>query len=242
MNYSELSTAIQDYCQNSETSFLSHLNEFIIAAEDKVFEAVNGAPYFKTSTGITTASAQHYYDSSDGIPDGIQDILGIRLCETASGNIETGGPMRYLLRRDYDFLWEAYPGTASGPETGVPKYYATKTAISNSGEANIGIFMFPSPSDIFNTEIEYQGKLTTDSITSGSTPAVPLTTTTWLSTSFPSTLLYGALVQGYTYMKGEQDVMAQYQKNFDQGILLLKNLTESRQTTDDFKSNETGAQ
>jgi hypothetical protein len=53
-------------------------------------------------------------------------------------------------------------------------------------------------------------------------------------------LLYGALVQGYTYMKGEADVMAQYEKHFAESILLLKNMTENRQTTDTYKANDEG--
>ena len=242
MNYSELEQAIQDYCQNSETSFVAHINDFIISAENKIFEATSGAQFAKFSTGITTVADQRYYAAADGIPDGIQDITGIRLCETPSGNIETSGPMRYLDRRDYDFLWEAYPGTSAGDETGIPKYYSTKAAISNSGESSISIFIAPAPDDTYNTEIEYQGKLTTDSITSGNTPGTASTTTTWVSASFPDVLLYGALVQGYTYMKGEADVAANYEKQFNEGILLLKNLTESRQQVDASSPPETGAQ
>jgi hypothetical protein len=240
MNYTELETAIQDYTQNSEPSFVSHINDFIISAEDKAFSAVNGALYFKTTTAISTVADQRYYDQADGMPDGMQDILGIRICETASGNIETGGPMRYLDRRDYDFLWEAYPGSTGADATGIPRYYATKTSISNAGEPNLSIFIAPAPDDIYNAEIEYQGKASTDSITSGNTPAGSATTTTWLSVSFPDVLLYGSLVQAYTYMKGEADVMANYQQNFSDGLLLLKNFAEERQQNDTFQSNEGG--
>jgi len=240
MNYTELETAIQDYCQNSETSFVSHINEFIISAENKAFEAISGDMFAKFSTAVSTVVDQRYYAAADGIPDGIQDITGIRMCETASGNIETGGPMRYLLRRDYSFLWEAYPGTTSDT-TGTPQFYATKASISNSGESSTSIFLAPAPDAIYNMEIEYQGKTVADSITSDNTPGTASTTTTWLSVSFPDVLLYGALVQGYTYMKGEADVMAGYQKQFDESLLLLKNFAESRQENDDYKSNETGA-
>lgn len=241
MNYTELETAIQDYCQNSETSFVAHINDFIISAEDKIFQATSGVHFANFSTGVTTVADQRYYAAADGIPDGVQDITGIRLCETASGSMETSGPMRYLRRRDYDFLWEAYPGTAGADATGIPKYYSTRQAVSNSGESSISIFLAPAPDDTYNTEIEYQGKLTTDSITSGNTPGTASTTTTWISASFPDVLLYGSLVQAYTYMKGEADVAANYQKQFDEGILLLKNLTESRQQTDDSSPPETGA-
>jgi hypothetical protein len=239
MNYTELETAIQDYCQNSETSFVSHINEFIVSAEDKTFEAMQGAVFAKFSTGISTVADQRYYSGSDGVPDGLVDITGIRLCETASGNIETGGPMRYLLVKDYDFLWEAYPGTTSD-ETGVPKYYAVKTAISNFGEINLTLMLAPAPNGVYNTEIEYQGKLSSDSITNGNTPGVTATTTTWISLMVPDVLLYGALVQAYIYMKGEADVMAGYEKQFQAAVMLLKMMTEQRQTTDTYKANDEG--
>ena len=109
-----------------------------------------------------------------------------------------------------------------------------------AGETKLTIFLAPAPDDIYNIEIEYQGKLTTDSITNGNTPGVTSSDHTWISASFPNVLLYGSLVQAYIYMKGEADVMAGYQKQFDEGILLLKNMTERRQEQDDFKSSETG--
>jgi hypothetical protein len=240
VNYTELEELIQDMAQNSETSFVSHINEFIRSAEDKAFTVIEGRNTFKTSAAVTTVAAQHYYGQADGVPDGIADILAVRLVETASGNIETGGPMRYLLVKDYDFLWEAYPGTAAGPNTGVPKHYAVKAAISNSGEANLSLFMFPQPDDAYSMEIEYSGRVSTDSITSGNTPGTISTTTTWMSVVLPDVLLYGALVQGYIYMKGEQDVMALYQKNFEESLIVLKNLTEKRLTTDKYKANDEG--
>ena len=241
MDYTELETAIQDYCQNSETSFVSHINEFIISAEDKAFFVMDGAQYFKTSTSAPTVSGQHYYESVDGMPSGLLDITGIRLCETPSGNIETGGPMRYLQVRDYDFLWEAYPGTVAGPETGIPKYYAVKQTTQTIGLPYMSIFLFPQPDDVYNTEIEYMGKAVTDSITYTNTPGGGATTETWLSVVLPDVLLYGALVQAYTYMKGEADIMAGYEKQFMESLLMLQNMTEKRQDTDKFKANTEGA-
>ena len=164
----------------------------------------------------------------------------MRLCETPSGDMETGGPMRYMQRRDYDFLWEAHPGTTSD-ETGIPKYYATRQATTAGGNVILTFFVAPAPDDAYNIEIEYQGKLTTDSITSGNTPGGGSGNHTWISASFPDVLLYGALVEGYTYMKGEADVMAVYQKHFNDAVLLLKNHVEGRQETDTFKANDEGA-
>jgi hypothetical protein len=238
VNYTELETAIQDYAQNSEASFVSHINEFIISAEDRAFEAIQGALYTNFNISTPTSDGTRQYSA----PAGAVDIDTMRLNETPSGNIGTGGPMRYLLVKDYDFLWEAYPGVAGAFEKGIPKYYSVRTSTSSAGEPTLVYALAPVPDDIYSIEIQYQGKLSTDSITNGNTPGVTSTTTTWISVVLPDTLLYGALVQGYIYMKGEPDVMALYQKNFDEAILLLKNMTETRQDTDTYKANESGAQ
>jgi hypothetical protein len=239
MNYTELETAIQDYCQNAETSFVSHINEFIISAENKAYEIMQGALYYAFSTGLTTVADQESYTTSDGIPSGIVDINGIRLGETAGVSLLTAGPVRSLLVKDYEFLSEAYQTVTI--ETGTPKYYAVTAASSGSGnEPEISLRLAPIPDAAYTTEIQYQSKISTASITNGNTPGTTSTDTTWISVVVPDALLYGALVQGYVYMKGEADVMAVYQKQFDDALVLLKNLTEKRQTTDTYKANNEG--
>ncbi len=239
MNYTELSTAIQDYCVNSETAFLAHLNEFIITTEDKIFSAVNGPLFWKASTSVSTVDGTNEYT----LASGTIDVLGIRICETASGSISTGGPFRYLLRKEIDFLFEAFPGTqAGGLEKGIPKYYSVTSAAASASDPTLNIRMGPTPDDIYNTEIEYYGKSQSDSITIGSTPALPLTTETWISVAFPDVLLWGSIVQGYAFMKGDADIMSMYESKFNEGLLLLKNTSESRQDTDTYSDQGAGAQ
>ena len=240
MNCTELYTMIQDTCQNTETSFNAHLNDFIKATEELVFLALDGPLFYKTDSSVPTVSGQSEYN----LVAGTIDVLGVRICETASGSVTDGtsGPYRYLLRKDIDFLYEAFPGTSSGQETGIPKYYSVTSASVTSSDPRISVRMGPVPGGIYNAEIEYYGKADSDSITTGSTPDVPLTTTTWLSVTYPHILYSGAVVQGYTYMKGDASVMASYEKQFNQGLMMLKNLSESRQDTDTYSDQGTGAQ
>jgi len=328
MNYSELSTAIQDYCQNSETTFVNHINDFIIAAEDKIFMAVSMPAFWKSdSTNVTTSGRAEYQ-----VAPGVVDIFSARVGETAvvlasatSGpEVVEDGPVRYLLRKDYDFLLEAYPGTTSGVTSGIPKYYAVSSAspgkvvftstgagnettsgsttvsfgaigyglvkpywdanpaievvgpgipagttidsfdvspnvtISNPATATsstptairfdfvsslgsgvdpvMTIRLGPIPDAVYPMTVDYYGKTSTDSITSGSTPGAPLTTNTWLSVTAPDTLLYGALSQAYTFMKGEPDIIQNYELKFNEGLMLLKNMGEGRQASDAFVS------
>ena len=231
MTYAELVIAIQDTCVNNSTQFNAHINDFIIATEDKIFNAISGPLYFKehislnTSLGIDNAT----------LPAGTLDVLGVRMSIEPSTLIDTG-VQRYLLRKDLDFLKEAYGGgiTIVGEGKGIPKYYAVERTSVSANEPTMRIVFGPVPDATYAYEVEYNGKASTDSITYGSTVALPLTTTTWISVTNPSLLLWGSVVQAYTFMKGEQDVMAMYEKQFTEGLLLMKNLVESKQTGDTF--------
>jgi hypothetical protein len=94
----------------------------------------------------------------------------------------------------------------------------------------------PAPDAAYPLTVDYYGKTVGDSITSGSTPAAPLTTKTWLSVTAPDALLYGALVQAYTFMKGEPDMIQAYESKFVESLMFLKNMGEGRQTDDVYVS------
>lgn len=231
MNYTELIGAIKDYCQNTEDTFVANLDNFIIAAEDKVFSAVQMPAFWKSDITQVTAADDAEYD----LPAGAVDILSVRINQTAgsSAGLVDQGPVLYLLRKDYDFLLEGYPGTSGASSTGVPKYYAVSSAgVSTDSPALTNPYMVirlaPIPDAVYALTMDYYGKTVADSITVGGT------TVTWLSVTFPEVLLYGSLVQAYTFMKGEPDVLEMYEKQFMEGLALLKNFGEGRQTSDVF--------
>ena len=72
--------------------------------------------------------------------------------------------------------------------------------------------------------------------TSGATGTVVSTsadsTTTFLSVNAPNALLYGSLIEAYTYMKGEPDVMKMYSERFVESLVRLKDLGEARENED----------
>jgi len=181
-------------------------------------------------TGEITESGTAEYE----LDNGVIDVLSVRVGETAVSSAEEveKGPVRYLLRKDYDFLLEAYPGTDSAAYTALPIYYALSSARVNASNPAVTIRLGPIPDAIYPLTVDYYGKTAAESITSGSTPDVPLTTQTWLSVTMPDVLLYGSLVQAYTFMKGEPDLIQMYQGQFMEGLGLLKNMGEARQTSD----------
>jgi len=241
MNYTQLSNSIQDYCQNSEIAFVSHINDFIVSAEDTVFLAVQMPAFWNSDITQVTAAATASYT----LEAGVRDVLSVRIGQTAVSVAEDveKGPVLYLLRKDYDFLLEAYPGTSDTASTGVPKYYAVSSASVSSASPTLTnptmeIRLGPIPDAIYPMTVNYYGKVATDSITDGVTSGGTSTNVTWLSVTAPDVLLYGALVQAYIFMKGEPGMMEMYYKQFMEGVMMLKNLGEGRQVSDVYSEGQ----
>ena len=203
--FTELKTAIQDYTDNTETTFVNHLSDFIKGAEDRIFKTVDLELFRKNVTSSFTSS-----DKFLSIPS---DYLA-----SFSLQITTSGSEDILLQKDVNFLQEAFPTSAS---EGIPKYYSVFD-INNC-------IVAPTPNSNYAVELHYYYKPT--SLTAGADSG-----TTWLSTNAPFALLYGSLVEAYTYMKGEADMMQQYEKRFNDQLIRLKDLGEARENEDAYKA------
>lgn len=125
--------------------------------------------------------------------------------------------LEHLMFRDLPFIRESYPDANT---TGVPKYYSLFDEDS--------MIMAPTPNNNFRFELSYFYR--PDSITVSSDG------TSWLGTNAPNALLYGALVEAYTFMKGSPDIMQNYQQRFEAAIDRLKNVGEGKDTKDNFRS------
>ena len=116
-----------------------------------------------------------------------------------------------------NFIQEFNPNSST---TGVPKYYA----IFDVSNFIIG----PTPNSSYVTELHYYYR-PTSLVEAGDSG------TTWLSTNAPNTLLYGCLFEAYIFMKGEQDVLAMYDKRFTESLSRLKDYGEARENTDAYR-------
>jgi len=227
--YAGMEAAIRDYCQNSETSFVLNIPNFVRGAEDRIFAAVDLPSQWKSQTSVLTTANQSEY----ALEQGVINVLSVRITENvvpviAGVGVEYG-PVRYLLQKDYDFLLEAYSGSSTAPSTGVPKYYAISDAVTSLLEPSLNIRLGPIPSaSLHQMTVTYYGKTSSDSLTNSGT-------TTWLSTVFPDVILYGSLVNAYIYMKGSSDLIQYYEKQFMEGIMLIKNLIDKGDNGDDFR-------
>lgn len=130
--------------------------------------------------------------------------------------VDNGG-YEFLLFKDVNFIREAYPVAT---DKGIPKYYG----IFDSGNFILG----PTPSSDFAVELHYFYR--PDSITTAASG------TSWLGTNAESTLLYGSIVEAYTFLKGEADLMQLYVGRYEEAIGNLKGLAEGYDTTDSYRS------
>jgi hypothetical protein len=131
--------------------------------------------------------------------------------------VDVDGNYQYLLNKDVNFIRAAYP---TPYDQGLPEYYAIFDATS---------FIFgPTPDAMYGLELHYY-YYPESIVTAG---------TTWLGDNFDSALLYGSLIEAYTYMKGEQDVSQEYQKRYEEAMGLLKQLGDGKDRRDAYRSGQ----
>tara|TARA_R110000787_G_scaffold9749_2_gene33830 strand:- start:257 stop:886 length:630 start_codon:yes stop_codon:yes gene_type:complete len=136
-------------------------------------------------------------------------LLPLSLSLTSSSN------QIFLLNKDANFIRSAYPDAST---EGVPKYYG----IFTSDTFIIG----PTPNADFVTELHYYYE-----------PAsIVDASPSWLGTNADTVLLYGSLVEAYTYMKGDADIMQLYQQRYKEALDLLKIQVESRMNVDEYRN------
>jgi hypothetical protein len=202
--YAQLQTAIQDFTENTETSFVSNLPIFIRSCEDRIFTVVDLEFFRKNATSQLTIG-----DPYLNVP---VDYLA-----PFSLQITTANYKEFLEFKDVNYLQE-YNNSVGVQAT--PKYY---------GIFDVDNFILsPTPNLAYDVELHYYYR--PDSLTAGLG-----TGTTWLSENAPNALLYGSLVEAYTYMKGEQDMMQLYEQRFIQEIQRLKDLAEARENSDAYR-------
>lgn len=122
----------------------------------------------------------------------------------------------FLLYKQVTSLQDYTPNPAT---TGTPIYYA---------DWNEDTFLLaPTPDSNYSVELHYFYRPT--SITTSADG------TSWLGTNAELALLYGSLVEAYTFMKGEADILQLYNARFQEALQWLKNLGEGLQTRDQYR-------
>ena len=215
MNYAALVVAISDYTENTFQTV--DVNLFITQAEQRIYNSVQFPSLRKNVIGTITASNKYL-----SCPE---DFLAPYSLAVFSGS----GPYTFLLNKDVNFIREAYP---TPTDTGTPKYYALFGPTVSSGAISneLSFILGPTPDATYSAELHYY--YYPESITTVSSGQ------TWLGDNFDSVLLYGALVEAYTYMKGEVDMMALYNQKYMEAIVLAKRLGDGMERQDAYRSGQ----
>ena len=205
--FTTLKSAIQDYTQNTESTFVSNLPTLIVQAETRIIKSLELPNFRKNVTGTLTASNPYLSAPSDYLyPFSLAVLDG-------SNNYE------YLLNKDVSFIRQAYPSAST---TGTPKFYAQFDDDT--------FIVAPTPSTGLTVELHYFYK--PESITVASSG------TTWLGTNATEALLYGSLVEAYTFMKGEPDILANYENRFKEALGKLTLESDGYNRKDAFRDGQ----
>jgi hypothetical protein len=213
MDYSELVSAIQSYAENDFPGLTTN----------------PASPTFPAVDTFIREAEQRIYNSVQ-IPAIRKNVTGT----STAGNkylavpndwlstfslavIDASGDYQYLLNKDVNFIRAAYP---SPSDQAIPEYYAIFDYDS--------FILGPTPDAEYTFELHYF--YYPESIVDAGT--------SWLGDNFDSTLLYGSLLEAYTYMKGEADVLAEYKQRYGEAMALLKQLGDAKDRQDAYRSGQ----
>ena len=201
--FTTLKTAIQDYTQNAETTFVSQLSRFIINAEERILKECQLDVFRKNVQGSVSSSNKYLTKPTDFLAPFSLSII------SSSSNV-------FLLYKHVTFIQDYTPNPAT---TGEPMYYADWDDTT--------FVVAPTPDNGYTAELHYFYRPT--SITASADG------TSWLGTNGELALLYGSLVEAYTFMIGDQDLLQLYNARFQESLQWLKNLGEGQNNQDQYR-------
>jgi hypothetical protein len=207
MNYTQLVQSIQDYTQNEETSFVSNIPNFVQQAEERINRSIMLPELRKNATASTTADNKYLARPSD--------FLAVFSLAVIDGD----GDYTYLLDKDVNFIREAYPSAST---TGLPLYYSQFDGDSSGTEGNF--ILGPTPDSNYDVELHYY--YDPESIVTAGT--------SWYGDNAEAALLYGSLIEAYTYMKGENDLVGLYTQRYNEAMGQLTGI-DIRSNRDDYR-------
>lgn len=210
MNYAQLVVAVSDYTENTFPTV--DMDTFIKQAEQRIYNTVQFPSLRKNVTGVTSPANKYL-----ACPNDFLSTYSLAV-------INTDGSYEYLLNKDVNFIRQAYPQPT---DTALPKYYAL-FGPQTSAPTELTFILGPTPNAAYTMELHYF--FYPESIVTAGT--------TWLGDNFDTVLLYGTLVEAYSYMKGEQDMMALYDGKYKEALSLAKRLGDGLERGDAYRDGQ----
>lgn len=205
-----LYTMIQNYCATTESSFVAQIPNFVQLAEERIYNSVQLPAIRKNVTGTMTAGNKYLTLPTDWLS--IFSVAVINPDNTLGATNQ-----KFLIDKDVNFIRETYPNPTY---QGTPQHYADFDSTT--------LILGPTPDVSYSVELHYFG-YPTSIVTAGNS---------WLGSNFGEVLLYGAVREGYVYLKGEADLADRYNKMYDEGMLLLKQLGDGKIRQDAYRSGQ----
>ena len=227
MNYQELFTQIQTYTENqfpdtfvqvttggSQTNVnaVTQINTFIMQAEERIYNTVQIPSLRKNVTGNCSSTSKYLACPND------------YLSTYSLAVIKADGSYEYLLNKDVNFIRQSYP---SPTDTGLPRYYALFGSRLNDPN-ELTFILGPSPDANYGAELHYF-YYPESIVTAG---------TSWLGDNYSPVLLDGSLVEAYTYMKGEADMLAAYNAKYQEAMQQLNRLGTGLERGDSYRDGQ----
>jgi hypothetical protein len=222
MNYTELSARIQAYAENDFPASAGNLTSaeqiatFVQQAEDRIYNSVQLPSLRKNVTGVCTIGNTYL-----ACPTDFLSVFSMAV-------IQANGEYEYLLNKDVNFIRQAYPLPTA---TGTPKYYALFGPRS-ANPTELAFILGPTPNANLTVELHYF--FYPESIVTAGT--------SWLGDNYDPVLLYGALREAYTYMRGEADMIANIEAKYQEAIGQLKRLGDGLERNDAYRAGQTSLQ
>jgi hypothetical protein len=234
MTYDELFITVKNYLQNdfpsntwtnvagtgtTPSTGTEQINTFITQAEERIYNTVQIPPLRKNVTGVTSADNKYL-----SCPPDFMSVFSMAVIENVGTATEN---YTYLLNKDVNFIRAAYPNPTS---TGLPQYYSLfgPTVASGTVTNELSFILGPTPDALYSVELHYYAY--PESITTAGT--------SWLGDNYSPVLLYGTLVEAYTFLKGEVDLTAQYEKKYQEAMMQLNRLGTGLERGDAYRDGQ----
>ena len=226
MNYTQLFDTIQSYTENNFPDFTlasggietttEQINRFIEQAELRIYNTVQFPFLRKNMTGNIQSGNKYLQAPND------------YLATYSLAVIDSSGNYEYLLNKDVNFIRQSYPNPTT--DTGIPKYYALfgPAIVGSAITTELTFILGPTPNTNYTAELHFY--YYPESITTAGT--------SWLGDNFDTVLLYGSLVEAYTFMKGEPDMLALYDGKYKEALAQAKRLGDGMERQDAYRSGQ----
>ena len=205
MNYTELTNAIKEYTDNTETTFVNNIPNFVRQTEERIYRSILIPELRKNVTTSLSTSNRFLAKPTDFLA-----VFSIAVVDGSSN-------YSFLLPKDVNFIREAYPATAT---SGLPVYYSLFDGDN--------FLIAPTPDSTYTVQLHYYYD----------PPSIVTSSTSWLGDNAETALLYGSLLEAYSFMKGEPDIVSFCKTRYEEALTSLQQLADGRNKRDSYRNGE----